>query len=575
MFCRMYLPLLRLWPDEARPDDAAVNAGGPYDDPYISDGTSAPKEATYDYIVVGGGAAGCPLAATLSHGFKVLLLERGGVPYDQPSVLRREGFPTVLATRAVQPFRSEDGVQNRRGRVLGGGSSVNAGFYSRAAADFIEQTGWTKELVKESYEWVEKQIVFDPPMGPWQSALRNSLLEAGVQPYNGHSLEHLYGTKIGNTIFDANGTRHTAADLLRTSNYDNLRVHVFSEVEKVLFDRTGLKPRAIGVQFSDAKGEMHTVTLRPTGEVLMTAGALGTPQILKLSGIGPADELLALGIPVVCDVPTLGRNITDIPINIINIFSPNPVEESSLGVVGISREGTIFEGASGGNKTQVAPAAGELTTVPPVNRTDALTSQTSAILNLLPPFISSEINQAGYVLSKVYRPKSRGWMRLKTLNVGDNPIVRYNYYHHEDDIDTCISGTRVLHKILNATAFQPYRSDNPPLIMRLLYPPVATIPYGQFKGSIPILPDSNNHTAAAQWCKDTVSVIWHFHGGCHVGDCVDSSYKLIGVDSLRVIDGSTWLTSPGTNPMATCLMLGRYMGIQILRERGVDPIMVP
>lgn len=109
------------------------NASSFYSPPSISTTTS---DNLYDYIIVGGGTAGCPLAATLSQNFRVLVLERGGVPFTNPNVSFLENFHMTLAdispTSASQYFISTDGVYNSRARVLGGGSSINAGFYTRA-----------------------------------------------------------------------------------------------------------------------------------------------------------------------------------------------------------------------------------------------------------------------------------------------------------------------------------------------------------------------------------------------------------------------------------------------------------
>ncbi|KAK6262259.1 hypothetical protein QUC31_008075 [Theobroma cacao] len=113
-----------------------------------------------------------------------------------------------------QAFISEDGVYNSRARVLGGGSVINAGFYSHAEADFLKQAGLNEALVNHSYQWVETKVAFKPPMLQWQSALRNGLLEAGVLPDNGFTHDHVHGTKVGGTIFDTGGHKHTAADLL-------------------------------------------------------------------------------------------------------------------------------------------------------------------------------------------------------------------------------------------------------------------------------------------------------------------------------------------------------------------------
>lgn len=123
--------------------------------------------------------------------------------------------------------------------MLGGGSCLNAGFYTRAGADYIRLSGWDARLVNESYKWVEDVVAFQPPVRQWQAAVRDGLVEAGVQPYNGFTYEHMYGTKVGGTIFDPNGHRHTAADLLRYANSSGLTVLLYAPVNKILFTRLG------------------------------------------------------------------------------------------------------------------------------------------------------------------------------------------------------------------------------------------------------------------------------------------------------------------------------------------------
>ena len=105
----------------------------------------------------------------------------------------------------AEDFISTDGVRNCRGRVLGGSSAINGGFYSRASEDFVDKAGWDKELVRDAYAWVESKIVSTPELTPWQTVVEFGLLEAGILPYNGFSLEHIEGTKIGASIFDILG----------------------------------------------------------------------------------------------------------------------------------------------------------------------------------------------------------------------------------------------------------------------------------------------------------------------------------------------------------------------------------
>lgn len=103
----------------------------------------------------------------------------------------------------------------------------------------MNAAGWDAHLVNESYPWVEKRIVFWPNIAPWQAALRDGLLEAGVSPFNGYTYDHLHGTKVGGTIFDWKGFRHTAADLLAGGNPKNLNVLLHATVQKIVFNTQG------------------------------------------------------------------------------------------------------------------------------------------------------------------------------------------------------------------------------------------------------------------------------------------------------------------------------------------------
>ncbi|XP_044434197.1 uncharacterized protein [Triticum aestivum] len=220
---------------------------------YVTDATATGVEEEYDYIVVGGGAAGCPLAATLAGpgGGRVLLLERGGAPAEFPALATAGGFVRTLALADPSPdsdapaqaFSSEDGVPNVRARVLGGGTAINAGFYSRAHPGWFHGHGedaevpdWDMRLVNSSYEWVEQELTFQPEVHGWQAAVRAALLEANVTPWNGFTVEHVTGTKIGATTFDASGRRHSAADLLAFARPGRLHVAVRAAVTRVIIN---------------------------------------------------------------------------------------------------------------------------------------------------------------------------------------------------------------------------------------------------------------------------------------------------------------------------------------------------
>ncbi|CAM8956052.1 unnamed protein product [Rhodiola kirilowii] len=532
-----------------------VSEKAPYS--FMKQATTAPYRSTYDYIIVGGGTAGCPLAATLSQGgASVLLLERGGSPYGNPNITKLGEFGAALwdlsPSSPSQRFISEDGVINSRARVLGGGTCLNAGFYTRAARSYVDQVGWDPKLVNESYGWVEEKVTFQPPMRQWQSAVRDGLLEAGILPYNGFTYDHLSGTKIGGSIFDPNGHRHTAADLLEYADPAGITVLLHATVHRILFATTkggdGRK-RAHGVVFKDARGRLHRAYLNrgSKNEIIVSAGALGSPQLLLLSGLGPAAHLSSHKIRVVLNQPHVGQSMSDNPMNGIFVPSPIPVELSLIQVVGITSFGSYIEALSGASFDTRADL--HFTTSYPEF------SQLSTSNNT----VTDAPLRGGFFLEKVMGPISTGHLELKTKSPDDNPSVTFNYFKEPEDLQRCVQGMRVVKKVVESKAFAPFKFNYltfPMLLNMTLNYPINLKPKHQ-----------NASISLEQFCKDTVTTIWHYHGGCQVGRVVDSDYKVLGVDSLRVIDGSTFNFSPGTNPQATLMMLGRYMGVKMLTER--------
>lgn len=107
--------------------------------------------------------------------------------------------------------------------------------YTRASASYMRRLGWEESMVNASYKWVEKKVAFEPPVLQWQNALKEGLLEVGVSPYNGFTYDHKYGTKAGGTIFDKDGHRHTAADLLEYADPQRTTVYLHATVVKILF----------------------------------------------------------------------------------------------------------------------------------------------------------------------------------------------------------------------------------------------------------------------------------------------------------------------------------------------------
>lgn len=155
----------------------------------------------------------------------------------------------------------------------------------------------------------------------------------------------------------------------------------------------------------------------------------------------------------------------------------------------------------------------------------------------------------GFILEKIMGPISTGHLEITSRNPNDNPSVTFNYFKDPRDLQRCVDGMKIIEKVIESQAFSPFRFDA--LSVVTLLNMTASSP-------VNLLPKhANASRSLQQFCKDTVMTIWHYHGGCQVGRVVDNDYKVMGVDSLRVIDGSTFRNSPGTNPQATVMMLGR------------------
>ncbi|KAL6291927.1 hypothetical protein ACE6H2_000069 [Prunus campanulata] len=397
---------------------------------FVYNATDRRLEGSYDYIVVGGGTSGCPLAATLSAKYKLLLLERGSLPIDYPNTLTSSGFAANLQQEdngktPVERFVSQDGIDNVRGRVLGGTSTIGAGVHARANTSFYSQSGvnWDLNLVNEAYQWVEDTLVVKPKSQSWQSVIGKAYLEAGFLPNNGFSLDHIQGTRLTGSTFD-NGTRHAADELLNKGNPENLRVAVHASVEKILFSSSKSNLSAIGVIYRDSFGRPHRAFVRGKGEVILSAGPIGTPQLLLLSGVGPERYLLSQRIPVV-------------------------------------------------------------------------------------------------------------------------------------HLALCVRGMKRLGEVLMTEALRPYKARNVPGIEGFNYL------------GVPLPKNQNDDKTFERFCQDNVASYWHYHGGSLVGKVLDGNFRVTGIKALRIVDGSTIPYEPCSHPQGYIMMLGRYVGLQIMREGSV------
>lgn len=277
--------------------------------------------------------------------------------------------------------------------------------------------------------------------------------------------------------------------------------------------------------YQDSNGRSHRAFVRGKGEVILSAGAIGSPHLLLLSGVGPLNELSTLHIPVLHPQPHVGKFMADNPRNTIAIVLPSSVNASYIQVVAITREIYVE------SESSVIPLAS-------LSKPSSLFGNLSTPVNLSIASLSS----------KVPGPASYGFLSLaSSADVRVSPNVQFNYFSDPMDRARCVTGLRKAGDMLRTNTLARFKFDK------------DLQGENGFKFLGPVLPvDYRSNTSSLEnFCRRTTTTWWHYHGGCLVGKVVDGDFRVTGIKALRVVDGSTFNVSPGTNPQATLMMMGR------------------
>ncbi|MGP4977912.1 GMC family oxidoreductase [Brachybacterium tyrofermentans] len=514
-----------------------------------TDLTSENPLSEFDYVVVGGGSAGAALASRLSEdpSIDVALLEAGPSELEHQEVLQLKRWPELLEggldwDYPIEPQENGNSfMRHARAKVLGGCSSHNSCIAFHPPAEDMDQweqlgaEGWNAETIMPLIARLETNMsrtgaghgtdgpvhLMDvPPEDPVGVALLEACEQAGIPTATFNDFKTVVnGANWFQVNRQADGTRASSSVSYLHPNLERENLHVLTglQVMRVLFDE---EQRATGVEYIDNAFDRSSI-MHARREVILSAGAIDSPKLLMLSGIGPAEHLREVGIEVRVDSPGVGSNLQDHPEAVISWESTQKMTREStqwweIGIFSPTQEG--------------------------LDLPDLMMHYGSVPFDMHTRRQGYPTSPESFALTpNVTHARSRGTVRLRTIDYRDKPRVDPRYFTDPEghDMRVAVAGIRKAREIVSQPGMDAYRG-------RELFPGEAV----------------QSDEEIADYVSTTHNTVYHPAGSCRMGAVdddmspLDPQLRVKGVTGLRVVDGSVMPQLVAVNPNITTMLIG-------------------
>ena len=529
----------------------------------------------FDYIIIGAGSAGSILANRLSAGDATVCVLEAGPPDRNPWIHIPAGFTRTLTNPKVNwLFESEpsEGTAGRpvyvpRGKTLGGSSSINGHIYNRGQrmdydtwaqagnrgwgyADILpyfkrseRRIGGPDEASGEEFHGRDGELPVTDIDGP--EPICEAFIEGAVGMGIPRNPDYNGATQAGVGYFQRvidKGRRVSAARafLHPVKHRPNLDIRTNAHTQRILFEGK----RAVGVRYKQGNSN---VEIRARREIILSSGSVGSPQLLQISGVGPAPLLKDIGVEVIHDLPAVGENLSDhyLVRMVARVRNARTINERARGLSLVGEVANYALRRKGILAMSPSQVFAFWKSHPAMDLPDLQLIFTPA--SYKEGMIAQLDDEPGMTAASfALRPLSRGHIRARTANAGDNPLIQPNYLDHETDRQVTIAGLRLDRAIFRTPELAQY-----------------------FDHEMVPGDDAQTDDELLDFARSYGTTVFHLVGTCRMGaadrdNVVSDELKVHGIEGLRVVDASVMPTMPSANTNAATMMIA---------EKGADMIL--